>query len=88
MTPTPPDDLAVLISALLIAAIAGRVLADVVREVRMLLLSWLALRGTQPRQRVPIIAALRPGQQRLPPDKVGSATPIRVNRTRRERRSP
>lgn len=64
MTSTPSDDLAVLISGLLIAAIAGRVLADVAREARILLLSWLALRGTQPRQRVPIIVALHAGQQR------------------------
>jgi hypothetical protein len=64
MTSTPSDGLAVFIGDLLIAAIAGRVLADVAREVRILLLSWLALRGTQPRQRVPIIDALHAGQQR------------------------
>jgi hypothetical protein len=64
MTSTPPDGLGVLISGLLIAAIASRALADVTREIRILLLSWLALRGTQPQQRVPIITALNEGQQR------------------------
>lgn len=88
MTTTPPDGLAVLVSALLIAAIAGRALADVVREVRILLLSWLALRGTQPRQRVPIIAALHAGQQRLPPDKADPAKPSRAARARHEHRLP
>jgi hypothetical protein len=64
MTAPSPDGLAVLISDLVIAAIAGRAVAAVAREVRILLLSWLALRGTQPRQRVPIITALHAGEQR------------------------
>jgi hypothetical protein len=64
MTSIPSDGLAVFIGDLLIAAIAGRVLADVAREVRILLLSWLALRDTHPRQRARIIDALHAGQQR------------------------
>lgn len=64
MTPTPSDGLAILITGLAVAAIAAQALADVAWEVRILLLSWLALRGTQPRQRAQILAALRTGRQR------------------------
>jgi hypothetical protein len=52
----------------------------------MLLLSWLALRGTQPRQRVPIIAALHADHHRLPLDEANPSNLTRVNRARRGHR--
>ena len=44
----------------LVAAVgmAGRMLAPLAREARLSILSWLALRGTQPDQRPEIIRAL------------------------------
>lgn len=40
------------------AAVLGRALAQLAREVRLALLNWLALRGTRPDERSEIIQAL------------------------------
>jgi len=41
-----------------IAAVLGRVVALLVREVRLAMVAWLALRGTQPGERPDILRAL------------------------------
>jgi hypothetical protein len=41
-----------------IAAVFGRMLAPLAREVRLTMVAWLALRGTQPDERPEILRAL------------------------------
>ena len=40
------------------AAVLGRMLAPLAREVRLIVVGWLALRGTQPNERPEILRAL------------------------------
>jgi hypothetical protein len=47
-----------LVAVLAVAAVLGRVLAPLAREIRLALVTWLALRGTRPPERPEILNAL------------------------------
>jgi hypothetical protein len=58
MTFIPPA-LATIPVLVALAVAAGRIVAPLAREARLITVVWLALRGTRPDQRAEIIRALR-----------------------------